>query len=84
MNKIKGKGIMSDSQFSNVVIQLTDHLFEQGHTITRPLIMDAAAFVRMYAESWYEQGRMRGHAEQLAKDSIEGVEQVKGGKDETN
>lgn len=64
MSNIESHGVMSDSQFSNVVIQLTDHLFAQGHTINRPLIMDAAEFVRMYAESWYLQGKAAAKIEE--------------------
>jgi hypothetical protein len=67
MSKIKSHGVMDDNQFSNLVIQLTDHLFEQGHTITRPLVIDAAEFARMYAESWFIQGKAAAKIEGLKK-----------------
>lgn len=56
--------------------QLTDHLFDLGHTISKPLMWDAAEWFIGVEDAVYEQGKMKGHAEQYAKDQAEGVEAI--------
>lgn len=56
------------SRVKDRMIQLTDHLFDLGHTVSRPLMWDAAEWFIGVEDAVYEQGKNAGHAAQFAKD----------------
>lgn len=58
----------------NLRIQILDYLFERGHKVSKPLIHAMAHFTYDYGQALFEQGRMKGHADQFAKDMEEGIE----------
>lgn len=46
---------MSDK---DLMIQITDYLFDKGHAINKPLITDIVDWVGQYGSALYEQGRI--------------------------
>lgn len=65
-----------DSTLRDLRIQLTDYLLDCNHRIDKLLIDDTAEWVYKYGQALFGQGRMKGHADQFAKDQAEGVEAV--------
>lgn len=56
-----------DTHHKDILIQVTDYLFDKGHRISKPMMDDTANFVEMYARSWYEQGKMAQRMKDLKK-----------------
>lgn len=62
------------NQIKDRMVQLTDHLFDLGFEISKPLMWACAEWFIDIEKAVYDQGKNKGHAEQFAKDREEGVE----------
>lgn len=62
------------SRIHDTMIQLTDYLFDKGHTVSKTLMWAAAEWIVGVEDAVYEQGKNAGHAQQFAKDREESVE----------